>query len=392
MDEINPNDVTNEFTPGVAIKVQNADLGYDNKEAYFHNLNLEVKKGELVAVVGGVGNGKSSLLYGILGEMHKLNNGKININGSRAYVAQQAWIQNATVKDNVLFGRAYDEKAYNHVLEACCLIPDLNIMPAGDQTEIGEKGINLSGGQKQRISLARSLYADADIYFLDDPLSAVDSHVGKDLFDQVIGPNGLLNKKTRVFVTNALSFLPQVDRVIMMLNGEVVEIGAYEELLNRRGHFSTFMELYLTNTEATKDASFEEKTGNESSEKSEAPNEKASLEKRKSIQILKQKEDPAGKDITQKETIASGRTKKSVFKAYFKACGYISSCVCICLVAIFNVSQLLPNLWLSKWSDDSKNNVTDQKYYRLGVYAALGLLQCVIFLGNNKTCFIKNML
>merc|ERR1712127_645107 len=152
--------------------------------------------------------------YGILGEMHKLNKGIINLNGSTAYVAQQAWIQNATVKDNILFGRQFNEKIYNEVLQASCLATDLNIMPAGDMTEIGEMGINLSGGQKQRISLARSLYSDADIYFLDDPLSAVDSHVGKNIFDQVIGPNGLLKKKTRMFVTNSLSFLSQVDRVI----------------------------------------------------------------------------------------------------------------------------------------------------------------------------------
>ncbi len=130
-DEINPNDVTDFRTPGVAIRVEDADLGYDKKEPYLKNLNLEVRKGELVAVVGEVGSGKSSLLYGVLGEMNKLNNGTINIDGSRAYVAQQAWIQNATVKDNILFGREYDEKIYDHVLKASCLISDLNIMPAG---------------------------------------------------------------------------------------------------------------------------------------------------------------------------------------------------------------------------------------------------------------------
>ena len=145
--------------------------------------------------MGQVGSGKSSLLNGILGEMHKLNKGLINLNGSVAYVPQQAWIQNATVKDNILFGRPFEEEAYNKVIEACSLLTDLQIMPAGDKTEIGEKGINLSGGQKQRISLARSLYSNADIYLLDDPLSAVDSHVGKHIFDNVIGPNGLLKNK-----------------------------------------------------------------------------------------------------------------------------------------------------------------------------------------------------
>lgn len=128
--------------------------------------------------------------------MHKLNEkGLVNINGSTAYVPQQAWIQNATVKDNIMFGAEYDAEFYAQIIKSCALEPDLAIMPAGDKTEIGEKGINLSGGQKQRISLARSLYAKSDIYMLDDSLSAVDSHVGKHIFDNVIGPKGLLKDK-----------------------------------------------------------------------------------------------------------------------------------------------------------------------------------------------------
>lgn len=117
-----------------------------------------------------MGCGKSSLLAGLLGEMHKFN-GNINVNGSTAYVPQQAWIQNTSLKNNILFGSRYDDRLYKNVLSACALLPDLSILPAGDETEIGEKGINLSGGQKQRISLARSVYTQAEIYALDDPLS-----------------------------------------------------------------------------------------------------------------------------------------------------------------------------------------------------------------------------
>lgn len=149
-------------------------------------------------VVGSVGSGKSSMLSGLLGEMYKLNMGRINVNGSVAYVPQLAWIQNETVKNNILFGSRFDQTTYERVLDACSLSTDLAIMPAGDRTEIGEKGINLSGGQKQRISLARAVYSDADIYMLDDPLSAVDAHVGKHIFDQVIGPNGLLKHKVNI--------------------------------------------------------------------------------------------------------------------------------------------------------------------------------------------------
>ena len=151
-------------------------------------------------VLGKVGSGKSSLLSGLLGEMHKLTpKGLININGTTAYVPQQAWIQNATVKENILFSKEFNEGFYDEILSACSLNQDLAIMPAGDRTEIGEKGINLSGGQKQRISLARSVYANSDIYILDDPLSAVDSHVGKHIFDNVIGPKGMLRDKVECF-------------------------------------------------------------------------------------------------------------------------------------------------------------------------------------------------
>ena len=122
----------------------------------------------------------------------------LNFQGSVAYVPQQAWIQNATLKDNVLFGKAFTSKRYAKTIHACALQTDLDILPGGDMTEIGEKGINLSGGQKQRVSLARAVYFDADIYLLDDPLSAVDSHVGKHIFDKVIGPKGKLRKKVRL--------------------------------------------------------------------------------------------------------------------------------------------------------------------------------------------------
>lgn len=137
------------------------------------NINLQIEKSKCVAVVGTVGSGKSSLISALLGEMDKIS-GRVNTVGKIAYVPQQAWIQNATLQDNILFGRSMDRQRYDQVIQACALKPDIEILPGGDQTEIGEKGINLSGGQKQRVSLARAVYNDADVYFLDDPLSAVE--------------------------------------------------------------------------------------------------------------------------------------------------------------------------------------------------------------------------
>ena len=171
------------------------------------------------------------------------------MDGSIAYAAQQAWIQNATLKNNILFSKAADESRYQKVIDACALIPDLEMLSAGDETEIGEKGINLSGGQKQRVSLARASYSDADIYLLDDPLSAVDSHVGKHIFENVIGANGILSSKTRILVTHSLTYLPNTDKIIVMKNGKISEIGSYSELLSKKGDFAEFLIQYLSKSE-----------------------------------------------------------------------------------------------------------------------------------------------
>lgn len=205
---------------------------------------MRIPKGNLAAVVGIVGAGKSSLLSAFLGEMEK-QNGRVNTVGSIAYVSQQAWIQNATLQDNILFGKLLDTKLYNKIIDACALRQDLEMLPGGDQTEIGEKGINLSGGQKQRVSLARAVYNNADIYFLDDPLSAVDSHVGKHIFENVLGPNGLLKKTTRVLVTHGITYLPEVDSIVVLKDGEISESGTYKELLSKKGDFAEFLLQHL---------------------------------------------------------------------------------------------------------------------------------------------------
>jgi ATP-binding cassette, subfamily C (CFTR/MRP), member 1 len=180
-----------------------------------------------------------------------------------AYVSQQAWIQNATLQDNITFSKTMDHSNYNKIVDACALKPDIEMLPGGDQTEIGEKGINLSGGQKQRVSLARAVYYNADTYFLDDPLSAVDSHVGKHIFDHVLGPNGLLKKKvsrhkkrwcstfnsmalqTRVLVTHGITYLPEVDNIVVLKDGEVSEVGTYNELIAKKGAFADFLLQHL---------------------------------------------------------------------------------------------------------------------------------------------------
>ncbi|PAV81016.1 hypothetical protein WR25_06937 [Diploscapter pachys] len=169
------------------VKVSDLSSAWDEEEGRnttLQDISISIDRGALIAVVGRVGTGKSSLLNALLGEMGNLR-GQISSNGDVAYVPQQPWIHNMSVSDNITFGKPFDRKRYNQVLHACALKPDLKILPNGDLTEIGEKGINLSGGQKARVSLARAVYQNLDVYLLDDPLSAVDSHVGRHIFEKM---------------------------------------------------------------------------------------------------------------------------------------------------------------------------------------------------------------
>ena len=169
-DEIDDNAITHNENIKSPVVVENASFAWSKGEApILKNISLKVGRKKLVAIVGQVGAGKTSLLSAVLGDMEKLK-GTVNTNGRVAYVPQQAWIQNETVRQNILFAKEYNDIYYKRVLETCALEQDLKILTAGDLTEIGEKGINLSGGQKQRVSLARAVYANADIYLLDDPL------------------------------------------------------------------------------------------------------------------------------------------------------------------------------------------------------------------------------
>ncbi|XP_078381397.1 ATP-binding cassette sub-family C member 3-like [Oculina patagonica] len=247
LDEVNPNNIQRsmpEGNSGSAVYVQNGLFSWDKDELpVLEDINMDIPSGSLVAVVGPVGSGKSSLLSALLGETEKLK-GLVAVEGSVAYVPQQAWMQNATLRDNITFGKPFNQKLYQKVLDACALKTDLEILPGGDMTEIGERGINLSGGQKQRISLACAAYFNADVYFLDDALSAVDAHVGKHIFEEVIGPKGILRTKTRVLVTHNVSFLPQVDKIIVLKDGTISEEGTYAELMASGGDFSEFVTTY----------------------------------------------------------------------------------------------------------------------------------------------------
>ncbi|KAF0684701.1 hypothetical protein As57867_023264, partial [Aphanomyces stellatus] len=209
-------------THGIAIAFDHATIGWDETKPLFEDVNLTIKQGEFVVVHGTVGEGKSSLCAALLGEMDKYK-GSIFVGGRVAYYSQQAWIQNMTIRENILFGKPYDRTKYNRVLEACALTKDLTLFAAGDRSEIGQKGVNLSGGQKARISLARACYSDADIFILDSPLSAVDAIVQNEIFTKCF--LGLLRHKTIVLVTHSPEIINSkcIDRKIEVKNGQSTE-------------------------------------------------------------------------------------------------------------------------------------------------------------------------
>ncbi|XP_077481256.1 ATP-binding cassette sub-family C member 3 isoform X3 [Stigmatopora argus] len=422
-DELDPNSVDRKNTASdFSITVVNGKFTWAKEDPpVLQNINILVPQGSLLAIVGHVGCGKSSLISSLLGEMEKLE-GDVSIRGSVAYVPQQAWIQNATLRDNILFGKTYNEQKYRCVLEACALTPDLDVLPGGDMTEIGEKGINLSGGQRQRVSLARALYSDADVYLLDDPLSAVDAHVSKHIFDNLIGPEGALKGKTRLLVTHGISYLPQVDNIVVMVDGKVSEMGSYQELLNQNGAFAEFLRNYamediVEEDEATEEIIDEEELFpkdtlsnhmdmvdsepgiNEAKRKfirqisiisADGETSKSRSLRRHACSQRKHPE-PQGKKqldgiekLIQAETAETGRVKLKVFLEYAKAVGLLLSVLICILYGCQSAAAIGANIWLSEWTNDALRNQTeDNVNMRVGVYAALGITQGALLLANS---------
>ncbi|VDP13339.1 unnamed protein product, partial [Onchocerca flexuosa] len=439
-DEVRPSITDRSSSNDYALSIQNGNFSWNNNKITLANINLTVKKGELVAIVGKVGSGKSSLLSAILGEMDKLG-GSVDVIGSISYAPQQPWIQNLSLMDNILFGKPFNSERYETVLDACALKPDLATLPGGDQTEIGEKGINLSGGQKHRVSLARAVYANSNIVLLDDPLSAVDAHVGRHTFNP--SQTGLLAKKTRILVTHGLHYLKYCDRIVVIDDGKITEVGTFQELVQAQGHFAEFLEEFLMDKvrqpaemeELLKDlqvlnleqrkrleslsitrqlayststtASHAEQTSlqdNISVEQQDSAIEHDIAMKRFSNNSIKSESygkvggvalssqtankiavpsnDERSK-LIEKEGVEVGKVKFAVYLLYLHAIGYGTTAVFIAIYIFSSVLGVSSNLWLANWSDGvKKTNITevgeDDTNWRLAIYAALGLGQAAM--------------
>ncbi|EAL40076.2 AGAP006427-PB [Anopheles gambiae str. PEST] len=306
--------------------VEKAVARWDAKatELTLDGVDLHVQPGTLVAVIGPVGAGKSSLIHAILGEL-PLESGSIKVNGNVSYASQEPWLFSGTVRQNILFGLPMDRERYKQVVKTCALERDFHLFADGDKTIVGERGVSLSGGQKARISLARAVYRRAEVYLLDDPLSAVDSHVGRHLFDHCM--RDYLRGKIVILVTHQLQYLQNADQIVVMMHGRVEAVGTYDKLRESGQDFAQLLaapsgrEDDSTDTESIKrSGSLYKRQNSESSMDSavadgEGPEAKATEER--------QKEGSIGYDV---------------YRAYFRASG--GNLVVVLILFMFLLSQL----------------------------------------------------
>ncbi|KAF2405484.1 ABC multidrug transporter-like protein [Trichodelitschia bisporula] len=318
------------------------------------DIEFSAGRDELVAVIGTVGSGKSSLLAALAGDMRRTG-GTVMLGATRAFCPQYAWIQNSTVKENIVFGKEFNQEWYDKVVDACALRPDFEMLPNGDQTEIGERGITVSGGQKQRLNIARAIYFNADIILMDDPLSAVDAHVGRHIMDNAIC--GLLKGKCRILATHQLHVLNRCDRIIWMEAGRIEAIDTFDNLM---GHNESFQRLMAT-------TAVEEK---QEEEEEEVLDDEIEQEKK---DVKKSKKGAALMTIEEKAVSA---VSWGVYIAYVRAAGglYIAPLVLVLLI-LTQCANIATSLWLSFWTSN-KFHMSMGAY--IGIYSGLGASQAVL--------------
>lgn len=351
------------------------------RRSVLQDINIHMREGELTAIVGRVGSGKSSLIHAILGEMKKVN-GDVSLSGSVAYVAQTAWIFNDTLRNNIIFGEEFNEKLYRKALRVSALEQDIEILPAGDMTAIGEKGINLSGGQKQRVSIARAVYADAAVYLFDDPLSALDAHVSQEVFQKCISNSGALKKKLRVLITNQIHTLPECDRIIFIEGGLVRSQGTYEHLSSSDTSFQQLInEQRKASKESKAEADQDENTVHDENRHSMSISAANKSVSQSAAASPKEQDDQADKDeevgktLMQEEERVTGNVLLRAYLQYSRACGGVLTFLLMILFWCATVAlSVIANWWLVFWSEDTLQEDTNRGLgFYLSIYFALGI-------------------
>lgn len=353
-------------------KLESVRHGFDG----FKDINLTIYKKEFIVVTGLIGSGKTSFLNALSGFMNQIG-GRIEVNGSMLFCSQP-WIQNATLQDNVLFGSELDIEKYEQVISACSLASDISLLPAGDKTEIGERGITLSGGQKARVNLARAVYALCDIILMDDVLSAVDAKVGKDIMNNCM--LGLLGNKTRILATHQLSLIGSADRIIFLNRDGTFDIGTFDELLLKNKGFVELMTYNSIN---------EENNNKSASDDAEKHEDKA----RKSEEGT----------LIKKEERAINQLKFLVYKSYLSLGSGVLGVIGWSMVYLSNTilatfSQLFTNVWLSFWVDlkfDRSSNFYIGLYVMFSISSVIFLiteLLSLVYLNNTASLKLNLMM
>ncbi|KAH7654349.1 Xenobiotic-transporting ATPase protein [Dioscorea alata] len=374
-----------------AISIKDGFFVWDSKDERptLSNINLDIPVGSLVAIVGSTGEGKTSLISAMLGELPPMvgTSTSVTIRGTVAYVSQVSWIFNATVRDNILFGSPFQPSRYEKAIEVTALQHDLDLLPGGDLTEIGERGVNISGGQKQRVSMARAVYSDSDVYIFDDPLSALDAHVGRQVFDKCIKDE--LRGKTRVLVTNQLHFLPNVDRIILVHEGMVKEVGTFDELSISGVLFQKLME-----NAGKLEEQMEDKPGEAQDHEIKKSNENGEIQmpENSSKGEDKSNKGKVGKSVLIKqEERETGVVSWKVLARYKNALGgmwvVIGLLLCYILTEVLRVSS---STWLSAWTDQSSPKTHGPGFYNL-VYGLLSFGQVLVTLANSYWLIISSL-
>ncbi|KAH7122420.1 multidrug resistance-associated protein 1 [Dendryphion nanum] len=396
------------------VRIQDATFTWNKNEerVALQDINFSAHKGELSCIVGRVGSGKSSLLQAVLGDLYKMK-GEVVLRGDTAYVPQQAWVMNASVRENIIFGHRWDPQFYDRTVNACALRDDFASLPDGDQTEVGERGISLSGGQKARLTLARAVYARADVYLLDDCLSAVDQHVGRHLIDNVLGPKGLLAGKTRVLATNSIPVLMESDMISLLRDGKILEKGTYGQLMAMKGEIANLIKASQNEDQneaesrASESVASDEETtvygtspvSEEDNDEAEAAQENAAYlaplrtgnesSRKKSFNTLRRAStasfkgprgklhDEEGGGLKSKQTkefSEQGKVKWAVYGEYAKTSNLIAVGIYLTLLVGAQTASIGGSVWLKHWSETNQRyggNPHVGKY--IGVYFAFGV-------------------
>ncbi|XP_043666582.1 multidrug resistance-associated protein 5-like isoform X2 [Vespula pensylvanica] len=336
------------------------ELKYSEENMYVQiltNITFGAPKGKLIGICGQVGSGKSSLLLAILGQLQIIK-GQLSREGSCAYVSQQAWIINSTLKENILFGEQFDAKRYYQALTVCNLKDDLNMLPGGDETEIGERGINLSGGQKQRVALARAFYANRDIYCLDDPLSAVDTHVGYYIFKKLI--LDALKEKTVILVTHQIQFLECCDQIYLLQNGTISEHGTHMELMQLDREYAIIVNNMLQQSKHKLNGEqYGQIINKDENNINSEPNIELINSQEKQDEENSKKIHSGGTTLTLQDKVETGSVKMQTYHAYIKAAGgYLMALLVFCILFSNVGSMAFSSWWLVVWIKAGGGNAT----------------------------------